>query len=350
MTSDTTPPTGTSSEPSADQEDLKILRAMSRNADALRAEIGKTVIGQREVVDRVLTLLLAGGHGLLIGLPGLAKTTLVSTVARVLDLSFRRIQFTPDLMPGDITGTDILTLDPATGARDFRFVPGPVFCHLLLADEINRTPPKTQAALLEAMQEKSVTVGGVTHAFEEPFLVLATQNPIEQEGTYPLPEAQLDRFMFSIRIDYPDEAEERAIVRATTQPPGPPPGLMLSREDVLRLQRLVRRIPVSDHVLDYAVRLARATRPTDAHATPGVKRHVAVGAGPRAGLFLVLAAKARAVLEGRLHVSTADIRDAAPAVLTHRVIPNFAADADGVSADRIIRELLADLPANPEPA
>lgn len=322
-------------------DDLKALRSMAQNAPALRAEIGKTIIGQREVVDRVLTLLLAGGHGLLIGLPGLAKTTLVATVARILDLDFRRIQFTPDLMPSDITGTDVLEVDPETGRRVFRFVKGPVFCNLLLADEINRTPPKTQAALLEAMQEKGVTVGAATHAFKPPFLVLATQNPIEQEGTYPLPEAQLDRFMFSIRLGYPTEAEERAIVRATTEPAGESPGVMLSREDVLRLQSLVRRIPVSDHVLDYAVRLARATRPDDAHATPGVKRHVAVGAGPRAAQFLVLGAKARAVLEGRLHVSCADVRECAPAVLTHRLILNFAADADGVTAERVVADLLA---------
>ncbi len=328
-------------QPDPTDDDLLALRAMVQNTPALRAEIGKTIIGQREVVDRVLTLLLAGGHGLLIGLPGLAKTTLVATVARVLDLEFRRIQFTPDLMPSDITGTDVLEVDPVTGRRAFRFVKGPVFCNLLLADEINRTPPKTQAALLEAMQEKSVTVGATTHAFAPPFLVLATQNPIDQEGTYPLPEAQLDRFMFGIRLGYPTEAEERAIVRATTEPAGESPGVMLSRADVLRLQSLVRRIPVSDHVLDYAVRLTRSTRPEDPHATPGIRRHVSVGAGPRAAQFLVLAAKARAVLDGRLHVSCADIRDAAPAVLTHRLIPNFAADTDGVTAERLVADLLA---------
>jgi MoxR-like ATPase len=327
----------------ATEEEVQLVRRMNERTEAIRQEVARTIIGQREVLDQVLMCLLAGGHGLLVGLPGMAKTLMVRTVARVLDLKFKRIQFTPDLMPSDITGTEVLEVNRATGEKEFRFIRGPIFCNLLLADEINRTPPKTQAALLEAMQEKRVTVGNVTYGLDEPFFVLATQNPIEQEGTYPLPEAQLDRFMFNIWVDYPEEHEEEQIVSSTTTGRLPDPRCVLSQHELLQLQEVVRKIPVSPHVVKYVIRLVRATRPGYPKAPAVTKDYVSTGAGPRAGQFLVLAAKARAVLEGRIHVSCRDIRSAAIPVLRHRILTNFAADSEGLTPMDIVRKLLEQI-------
>ncbi|NLX06585.1 MAG: AAA domain-containing protein, partial [Phycisphaerae bacterium] len=284
--------------------------------------------------------LLSRGHCLLVGVPGLAKTLLVQTIARVLKLSFSRIQFTPDLMPSDITGTEIIEEDRATGKRDFRFVRGPVFANIILADEINRTPPKTQSALLQAMQEHQVTAAGRTYTLEPPFFVLATQNPIEQEGTYPLPEAQLDRFMFLIKVDYPEKAQELDIIRATTSDLLGEPEAVLTGPEVLSIQKLLRRVPVSDHVLNYAVDLARATRPNRPESPSFINEWLTWGAGPRAGQYLILGAKARAVLRGRFNVSCEDVRQIAPAVLRHRIFTNFNADAEGIDADSIVEKLL----------
>jgi MoxR-like ATPase len=283
------------------------------------------------------------GHALLVGVPGLAKTLLVSTVARALDLSFKRIQFTPDLMPADITGTDVLEVDKETGHRGFRFVHGPVFANMILADEINRTPPKTQASLLEAMQEHHVTVGEKTFHLPEPFFVLATQNPIEQEGTYPLPEAQLDRFLFNIVVDYPDEDEEREIIRRVTSPGESEVKALMSAEDILELQAIVKRVPVGDHVIDFAADITRATRPNSGDAPEFVKDMVGWGAGPRAGIALVWAAKAHAVLRGRFHATTGDVAAVAYPVLRHRVLTTFNAEASGVTSDDIVRMLLEHL-------
>jgi MoxR-like ATPase len=289
------------------------------------------------VVEELLIALFAGGHCLLVGVPGLAKTLLISTVAQALDLKFSRIQFTPDLMPSDITGTEILEEDAATRKRSFRFIKGPIFGNVILADEINRTPPKTQAALLQAMQEKKVTAGGETFTLDLPFFVLATQNPIEQEGTYPLPEAQLDRFMFNIRVDYPSEAEEIRIVESTTSPSTHTPSIVLHADDILRTQALVRTVPVDSHVLKYAIRLVRATRD---ETIPQVKQYVSWGAGPRAGQNLILGAKVRAVMSGRPIPGVEDVRAIAHPVMRHRIVTNFNADADGVSTDDIIDMLL----------
>jgi len=327
--------------PEATPEELALIQQMADRTERIRREVGKVIIGQTEVVDQLIMVMLAGGHGLLVGMPGMAKTLMVSTVAKVLDLEFRRIQFTPDLMPTDMTGTEVLETDRTTQEKTFRFLRGPIFCNLLLADEINRTPPKTQAALLEAMQEKRVTVGNVTYPLDAPFFVLATQNPIEQEGTYPLPEAQLDRFMYNIWVDYPQEHEEEEIVRTTTAAVPAVPEKILSKQDVLQLQSVVRKIPVSPHVVKYTIRLVRSTRPGDARAPDFVRQFVATGAGPRAGQYLVLAAKARAVMEGRLHVSCADIRRAALPVLRHRILTNFAADSEGLTPVKLIEKLLA---------
>jgi MoxR-like ATPase len=313
---------------------------------ALRREVGKVVVGQPQVVEELLLALLAGGHALLEGVPGLAKTLLVRTVAQATDLSFRRIQFTPDLMPSDILGTEVLEEDHATGRRVFRFQRGPVFAQVLLADEINRTPPKTQAALLEAMQEGAVTWGGTTHALERPFFVLATQNPIEQAGTYPLPEAQLDRFLLYLKVEYPALPDERAILAQTTGAALPAPGRVLGAEDLLLAQRLVREVPISEPLLDYATRLVRATRPGGSEVR-AVADWVRWGAGPRAGQGLVLAAKARALFQGRLAVTLTDLRAVAPPVLRHRILLNFRAEGEGVTTDRVIEALLAGVP---EPA
>ncbi|NQU38363.1 MAG: AAA family ATPase [Lentisphaerae bacterium] len=338
------PPVVTRPEVNASADELALVEQMSARADTIRNEIGKVIVGQREVLDQILMCIIAHGHALLIGLPGMAKTLMVSTIAKVLDLQFRRIQFTPDLMPSDITGTEVLESNRATGEKEFRFVQGPIFCNLLLADEINRTPPKTQAALLEAMQEKRVTAGNATYTLDEPFFVLATQNPIEQEGTYPLPEAQLDRFMFNIWVDYPAAHEEEEIVSATTAGARMEPSCVMTKADVLKLQEVVRKVPVSSHVIKYAIRLVRATRPAYEDAPAVTKEFVSTGAGPRAGQYLVLAAKARAVLEGRIHVSCSDIRKAAPPVLRHRILTNFAADSEGISSIDIVKRLLEEIP------
>jgi MoxR-like ATPase len=313
------------------------VRKFNQTCDTLRTEIGKVIVGQATVVEELLIALFAGGHCLLVGVPGLAKTLLISTVAQALDLKFSRIQFTPDLMPSDITGTEILEEDAATRKRTFRFIHGPIFGNVILADEINRTPPKTQAALLQAMQEKKVTAGGETYALDLPFFVLATQNPIEQEGTYPLPEAQLDRFMFNVQVDYPSEEEEIRIVESTTSPSSQAPKTVLHADDILETQALVRTVPVDSHVLKYAIRLVRATRDD---SIPQVQQYVSWGAGPRAGQNLILGAKVRAVMNGRPLPSIEDIKEIAHPVLRHRIVTNFNADADGVSTDDIIDMLL----------
>jgi len=331
-------------EAAADSGDLEMVRRMREQTERIRLEVGKVIVGQREVIDQVLMCLIAGGHALLIGLPGMAKTLLVRTMAQVLDLKFKRVQFTPDLMPTDIIGTDVLETDLATGQKEFRFLPGPIFCNLLLADEINRTPPKTQAALLEAMQEKEVTAGNISYKLDEPFFVLATQNPIEQEGTYPLPEAQLDRFMFNIMVDYPAPHEEEEILRATTTSRRADPKPVLSQSEILQLQEVVRKIPVSDHVIKYVTRLVGSTRPGNDNAPEVTREFVSTGAGPRAGQFLILAAKATAILEGRIHVSCKDIRRAAYPVLRHRILTNFAADSEGMTSLDIVRQLVEEVP------
>ncbi len=310
----------------------------------LRRQVARRVVGQEGAVEEVLLCLLAGGHGLLEGVPGLAKTLLVRTVADALELDFRRVQFTPDLMPGDITGTEVIEEDRGTGRRTLRFLPGPVFTHLLLADEINRAPPKTQAALLEAMQEGWVTAAGETRLIDPPFLVLATQNPIEQEGTYPLPEAQLDRFLLKIRMDYPAESEEVEILRRTTGAAVEPIPPVLGREGVLALRELTREVAVSAPLLEYAVRLVRSTRPGEPGAPTEVVEWLRWGAGPRAGQALVLAGKGRALLEGRLHVTPADLSAVARAVLRHRILPSFRAEAEGVEVEGLLDRLLERVP------
>ena len=326
--------------PAATQDDLARIREIHEAYLKMKDQLGRVVVGQSAVIDEVLMAIFSRGHALLVGVPGLAKTLLVSTIARVLALSFKRIQFTPDLMPSDITGTDVLHEDRATGRREFRFVHGPVFTNLLLADEINRTPPKTQAALLEAMQEHHVTVGDQTYPLPEPFFVLATQNPIEQEGTYPLPEAQLDRFMFNIVVDYPSRDEEARIIRQVTSLQEPPLETCLDAAQVLALQQAIRRVPVADHVIDFANDLARATRPKAEGAPDFIREMVAWGAGPRAGIYLITAAKARAVLQGRYHATTADVAQVALPVLRHRVLTTFNAEAAGVTSDHIVKQLL----------
>ena len=331
-------------DPVASTDELALVEKMRVFTERIRNEDGKVIVGQRDVLDQILMCILANGHALLIGLPGMAKTLTVRTIAQVLNLKFKRVQFTPDLMPGDIIGTDVLETNSATGEKEFRFIRGPIFCNLLLADEINRTPPKTQAALLEAMQEKMVTAGNTSYTLEEPFFVLATQNPIEQEGTYPLPEAQLDRFMFNIWVDYPLPHEEEEILRATTGGKRIDPQPVLTQADVLHLQAVVRKVPVSDHVIKYVTRLVGATRPQSEGSPQVTKTYVSTGAGPRAGQYLILAAKAMAILEGRIHVSCADIRRAAPPVLRHRILTNFAADSEGLTPLSIVKKLLEEVP------
>ena len=312
----------------------------------LRAELGKVIVGQDAVIEELLIAMFCRGHALLVGVPGLAKTLLISTLARTLGLSFNRIQFTPDLMPADITGTDVIKSDQQTGNREMVFLKGPVFANVILADEINRTPPKTQAALLEAMQERHVTAGGKTYGLPDPFFVLATQNPIEQEGTYPLPEAQLDRFMFNILVGYPTEDEEFEVVRRTTQPLRHDLQQVLSEQDILALQEVVRRVPVADHVIRYALQLTRLTRRGgEGTGRPEfVEEFVDFGAGPRASQYLILGGKARALLKGRTHVSTEDIRSLAVPVLRHRITTNFAAEAEGVTSEHIVRRLIEYIP------
>ena len=330
--------------PEAAGSDLQAVERLKAARERILAELRKVIVGQDQVVEQLLTALFANGHVLLVGVPGLAKTLLISSLARVLDLRFSRIQFTPDLMPSDITGTDIIEEDHATGRRSFRFIRGPVFANIVLADEINRTPPKTQAALLQAMQEKEVTASGQTFPLALPFFVLATQNPIELEGTYPLPEAQLDRFMFNVLVDYPGPDEEERIVATTTSAYEATLEHVLSGADILALQQLVRRVPAGDHVVRYAVRLARATRGRDG-APEFVRQWVSWGAGPRASQYLVLGAKTRAVLRGRYAPGIEDVQAVAPAVLRHRIVTNFTAEAEGVKPERIVQELLRTVPA-----
>jgi MoxR-like ATPase len=306
----------------------------------IKKEIGKAIVGQEKVIEQLLISLFSSGHCLLVGVPGLAKTLLISTLSQVLSLEFKRIQFTPDLMPSDITGTEIIEEDHSTGKRQFRFVKGPVFANIILADEINRTPPKTQAALLQAMQEHEVTAAGDTYKLDEPFFVLATQNPIEQEGTYPLPEAQLDRFMFNVIVDYPDMHEEREIVKSTTTTLSYELAKVLSAEQIVGFQQLVRRVPVSDHLIEYAVKLVRTTRPTEPNAPDFVKNWVNWGAGPRASQYLILAAKTKAILDGRPTPGPDDIRFAAYPVLRHRIVTSFNAEADGVDSLEVIKRCL----------
>jgi MoxR-like ATPase len=323
------------------QGDVELLERLAEARRSLLAQVGQRIVGQRDAVDGILTAVFGGGHALLVGVPGLAKTLMVQTVAEALELKFSRIQFTPDLMPSDITGTEIIEEDQTTGKRAFRFVRGPVFANIVLADEVNRTPPKTQAALLQAMQEHQVTAAGQTHLLPSPFFVLATQNPIEQEGTYPLPEAQLDRFMFELRVGYPSREEEEAIVDATTADRTSRITPVLTAEDVLALQHLVRRLPANKALVGAAVALVRMTRPDDPAAPPFVREFISWGAGPRASQYLVLGAKAQAALDGRPMPDYDDLRRVAPLVLTHRLVVNFAAEAAGRSALDIATELVA---------
>ncbi|MFH2049653.1 MAG: MoxR family ATPase [bacterium] len=326
--------------PSDANSDIQAVENLNAAYNKIKKEIGKVIIGQDKVIEQLLISLLSSGHCLLVGVPGLAKTLLISTLANVLNLNFNRIQFTPDLMPSDITGTEIIEDDHTTGKRQFRFVKGPVFANIILADEINRTPPKTQAALLQAMQEHEVTAAGETYKLDEPFFVLATQNPIEQEGTYPLPEAQLDRFMFNVFVDYPSNAEEQEIVKSTTTISEYKLEKILTPDDISNFQNLVRKVPVSDHLVEYAVELVRTTRPNDPNAPDFVKSWVNWGAGPRASQYLILAAKTRAILDGRPTPGPEDIRFAAYPVLRHRIVTSFNAEADGVDTEEIIKRLL----------
>src|SRR5256885_3522717 len=325
----------------ASSGDVELLERLAVARKDLLSQVAQRIVGQRDVLDGILTAIFSGGHALLVGVPGLAKTMMIQTVAESLDLAFNRIQFTPDLMPSDITGTEIIEEDTATGKRGFRFVRGPVFANIVLADEVNRTPPKTQAALLQAMQEHQVSAAGQTHHLPAPFFVLATQNPIAQEGTYPLPEAQLDRFMFELRVDYPSQEEEEAIVAQTTGDVTAEVRPVLTAEDVLAMQHLVRRIPVSQALVKAAVTLVRMTRPPDEASLPFIKEYISWGAGPRASQYLVLGAKARAALEGRPMPDYEDLKAAAPLVLTHRLVINFAAEAAGRTAADIVAELVA---------
>ncbi|MGD1275693.1 MAG: MoxR family ATPase [Tepidisphaeraceae bacterium] len=334
----------TTADPDSGQREGPFIEKFKTAKQRLVAELHKVIVGQDQVIELLLAALFARGHCLLVGVPGLAKTLMVSTLAKVLKLNFNRVQFTPDLMPADITGTDILEENQTTGTRAFRFVQGPIFANILLADEINRTPPKTQAALLQAMQEYHVTAGGRTFPLDLPFFVLATQNPIEQEGTYPLPEAQLDRFMFMVNIGYPSKTEERQIVRATTMELEGIPEPVLTATDILYVQKTLRRLPVSDHVVDYAVRLARATRPHQDGAPGFINDWLTWGAGPRAAQYLVLGAKAHAILDGRLNVSCQDVRHVVHPVLRHRLFTNFNADAEGIGPDQIVEKLLQVVP------
>ena len=321
---------------SADVRDLALLDRLKEAHKEIAVEIGRRIIGQHEIVDNMIAAILAGGHVLLIGVPGLAKTLLIQTIAETLDLQFSRVQFTPDLMPSDITGTELLEEDHGTGKRSFKFAKGPVFGNIVLADEINRAPPKTQAALLQAMQEHTVTVAGATYALPEPFFVLATQNPIEQEGTYHLPEAQLDRFMFELRLGYPTKDEEERIVSTTTGAQTAVLKAVLGAEELREMQNLVRRLPAPPSVVSFAVEMARATRPGEPGASEIVKKYVAFGAGPRAGQYLVLGAKARAAMDGRPVPDLDDVRAIAYSVLRHRLVLNFQAEAEGVGVEKIL--------------
>ena len=326
-------------------DDVQAVAKLGHARDQIVTELRKTIVGMDEVIDQMMIAIFARGHCLLVGVPGLAKTLLVSSLAETMSLGFKRIQFTPDLMPSDITGTELLQEDPETHQRRFKFQKGPVFTNLLLADEINRTPPKTQAALLEAMQEKRVSSGGEEYKLDAPFFVLATQNPIEQEGTYPLPEAQLDRFLFNIRVKYPSHNEELDIMKSVTSDFEPVVNKVVDGPAILEFQHVVRRIPVADHIFEYAARLVRATRPDEADAPEFVKKLMSWGAGPRASLNLILAGKARAALRGRCHVAVEDIQAIALPILRHRIIPSFAARSEGMTSDTLIAKLLAEVPA-----
>ncbi|MEX0654767.1 MAG: MoxR family ATPase [Phycisphaeraceae bacterium] len=336
------------SAPALGDADVEALKRLGEARQALREEIGKVIIGQQQVIDDLLTAIFARGHCLMVGVPGLAKTLAVQTIARAINVDFNRIQFTPDLMPADITGTEVIEQDRSTGERVFRFVKGPVFANILLADEINRTPPKTQAALLQAMQERQVTSGGQTYDLPKPFFVLATQNPIEQEGTYPLPEAQLDRFMFMLKVDYPTPKEELAIIRHSPTDGDAAVRKVLDGDTILQLQQVIRQVPVSDHVALYSLKLGRSTRPDDPMAPDFVRELVTWGIGPRAIQYLALAAKARAALDGEYNVTTDHVRAVAALVLRHRLVPNYHAEAQGIDADQIITRLL-DAVAEPTP-
>lgn len=330
--------------PEAAQSDVDAIEMAKAARTKVLAELRKVIVGQEELIDQVLVALFAGGHVLLVGVPGLAKTLLVSTLAKTLSMNFKRIQFTPDMMPSDITGTEILEENPATGHKHFVFVQGPIFTNLLLADEINRTPPKTQAALLEAMQEKRVTVGKRTYPIEEPFMVMATQNPIEQEGTYPLPEAQLDRFMFNVWVDYPKEHELKQIIKSTTAGGLQEPNAVISGQEVMAIRKAVRMVPISDHVLDYIVKLVMATHPTNEKSPEVSRKYLSWGAGPRAGQYLALGAKSRALMRGNLQATVEDVRAVAHVVLRHRVFANFTAQAEGIDSDNIVSQLLKIIP------
>jgi len=325
-------------------DDLQAVQKLNEAYRRITAELGRVIVGQQQVIEELLVAMFARGHCLLVGVPGLAKTLMIRTLADSLSLKFNRIQFTPDLMPADITGTEVIQEDKATGSRAFKFLEGPIFANVILADEINRTPPKTQAALLEAMQEHQVTVGGTRHPLAEPFFVLATQNPIEQEGTYPLPEAQLDRFMFNVLVDYPSEAEELEIVKRTTTDVSPTLTRMLGAEEILALAHIVRRVPVADHVARYALQFTRLTRKEKGQVPDFVRNYVSWGAGPRASQYLVLGAKARAVLQGRYFATCDDVRAVAAPVLRHRILLNFNAEAEGIKPDEIVQRLTDCIP------
>jgi MoxR-like ATPase len=325
-------------------EELKVVEQLGQARNLLLQEIHKVIVGQEQVIEELLLAMFSRGHCLMVGVPGLAKTLLISTIASVLKLKFSRIQFTPDLMPSDITGTDVIEENRTTGERSFRFIRGPIFGNVILADEINRTPPKTQAALLQAMQEYHVTAGGNTYPLDLPFFVLATQNPIEQEGTYPLPEAQLDRFMFMVNVNYPPRDDERTIVRTTTTDLNYDLRFVLGGKDILGIQKIVRRVPVSEHVIDYAVNLVRCTRPNTPEAPQFINEWLTWGAGPRAAQYLILGAKARTIFGGRLNVTCDDVRKISHPVLRHRLFTNFNADAEGVTTEKIIDRLIQTVP------
>lgn len=325
------------------KDDVKLVEQLNVKIEQIRKEIAKVIVGQDVIIEQLLISLLARGHCLLVGVPGLAKTLLIKTLAEVMDLKFNRIQFTPDLMPSDITGTELIEEDPISKKRNFRFVPGPVFANVILADEINRTPPKTQAALLEAMQEHKVTTAGVTYTLKEPFFVLATQNPIEQEGTYPLPEAQLDRFMFNLWLEYPSFKEEVEIVQSTTSEYIPKLSKLVTAEEIIEYQDLVRKVPVAQNVIEFAVKLANRTRPTNDDAPQFIKNWLSWGAGPRASQYLILAAKTRSIMNGRYTPNIDDVKTSMIPVFRHRIITNFSAEADGITSVEVIKKLMKEL-------
>jgi MoxR-like ATPase len=330
---------------SLEDDDVRRLEQLQQAYEQITSQIGRVIVGQEQVIEELLIAILSGGHALLVGVPGLAKTLMVRTLAETLSLSFNRIQFTPDLMPADITGTEVIQQNQSTGERELRFLPGPVFAHVVLADEINRTPPKTQAALLEAMQERQVTVGQTRHILDEPFFVLATQNPIEQEGTYALPEAQQDRFMFKVSVDYPSFQEEKQIAVTTTSTLQHEIAPVLDGKDILKLQALVRQVPVTDHVVEYTLLLVRQTRVNQPGAPDFIQEWLSWGAGPRAVQMLLLGAKTRALLNGRMHVSTEDIQALAKPVLRHRIVVNFSAESEGIDSDKVIERLVEETPS-----